>query len=494
MINHPFIDFLKTLSKDEVQKFGDFISSPYFNKKSRLMKLFNALIKNYPGFNDEWFNKKNLYQKLYPGKVYHDSTIRDMLSDLLQLSKEFLIVNNFNINNPEFLDILLSQCVSRNLKSQFFKSIDSAENILSQSRLDSKFFLSKYILESNKYNFNVLNSKFTKIEHVIEQFDEIKKCELYFLLYFILEFVSDYVKIFLFSMSYNIGQKVELYDEVMNNVDIEKIYQTLKGKTEYDFILELYLKLLYAFKYYTKDKFYKDYKSALTKISNVLSNNELTFHYSNLINYCVLRKSKSKDSLKYNLELFEIYKTVLKEGYFKDSTSAFLDKILYRNILFLALKLNEHEWVKYFISNYSSLLNNKVRKNMMYYSYVYLYYDLENYKKALNYLNKINLDYFIYKYDVYNIKVKIYYELKYYESALGLIHTYKQYIRNDKVLEYSMKAGHNNFLKYAEQLILNKLGKKNTDLVYLKRSIEKMDNVFQRKWLIEKILYNPANN
>ena len=97
MINHPFIDFLKTLSKDEVQKFADFISSPYFNKKSRLMKLFNALIKNYPGFNDEWFNKKNLYQKLYPGKVYHDSTIRDMLSDLLQLSKEFLIVNNIKI-------------------------------------------------------------------------------------------------------------------------------------------------------------------------------------------------------------------------------------------------------------------------------------------------------------------------------------------------------------------------------------------------------------
>ena len=124
---------------------------------------------------------------------------------------------------------------------------------------------------------------------------------------------------------------------------------------------------------------------------------------------------------------------------------------------------------------------------MINYSYVYLYNDLNEFEKSLVHLNKIELDYFTYKYDVYNLKVKIYYELEYFESALELIHTYTQYIRNDKLLERSLKIGHNNFLKYTEQLILYRLAKESIQLGFLKKKIQKSDNLFHKKWLIEKI-------
>ena len=294
MVHHPFIEFLRTLSKDEVQKFRDFISSPYFNKKERLIKFFDAAIKYYPLFAGESLNKENFYQKLYPLKFFHDSTIRDTLSDLLGLSKEFLLIEKIKYHKAEVADVLLSEYVERNMRRHFLKSMRELEDELLECKIDSEFFLLKHKLEANKYNFNAINSKFTKINHVIEQFDEIKKSELYFLLYFILEFISDYVKVFSFSMSYNIGQKVNLYDEVIENIDLEKIYHLMKGKIEYDFIIELYLKMLQAFKNYTNDTYFKNYKTTLEKYSKNLSNNELTFHYSNLINFCVLKRFEIK--------------------------------------------------------------------------------------------------------------------------------------------------------------------------------------------------------
>jgi hypothetical protein len=201
MISHSFIDFLKTLSKVEVHRFRDFIISPYFNKKERLVKFFDVVIKYYPHFDEESFTKENLYHKVYPDNAYHDSTIRDTLSDLFSLSKDYFIYSNILSNKAEAADSLLNEYVNRNLRKPFNKHVFELENELDKEKIDAIYFLRKYKLEGNKYNFSEINLKFTKIDKVLEQFDRIKRGELYFLLYFIIDFIKDYVNVFTYSMN-----------------------------------------------------------------------------------------------------------------------------------------------------------------------------------------------------------------------------------------------------------------------------------------------------
>ncbi|RPI12690.1 MAG: hypothetical protein EHM58_19840 [Ignavibacteriae bacterium] len=487
MINHTFIDFLKSLSKDEVHKFRDFIISPYFNKKDRLIKFFDVVIKFYPAFDDASFTKECLYHKIYPDKTYHDSTIRDTLSDLFSLSKEFFIQKNITNNKAEAADALLNEYVNRNLKRPFDNSISELEKELNEEGIDGIYFLRKYKLKGNKYNFSEINLRFTKINKVLEQFESVKTTELYFLFYFIMDFVHDYINVFTYSMNYNIGQKVNVYDEVVNTIDIEKIYSVIKGKNEYDYILELYLTLMQTFRNFECEENYQNYKLCLSKVSKKLSRNELTFHYKNLMVFCFLKKKVYNQAEKYDAELFEIYKIVLKGGYYRNSSTEKLSKTLYLNILHLAIRLKEYDWVRMFIKIYSTELHEKDMENMANYSNVYLFNALGYYVKALEYINKMNLDYYIYKYDMYNLKLRIYYELGYYEPALDLIHTYRQYIREDKIMERAKKVNNTNYLKYIEQLFLFKLGKESIDINLVRMKIQKTENLIQKKWLIDKI-------
>jgi hypothetical protein len=260
----------------------------------------------------------------------------------------------------------------------------------------------------------------------------------------------------------------------------------MKGKIEYDYVLELYLKLMQTFRNFECEENYYCYKTCLLKVSGKLSRNELTFHYKNLMIFCLLKKTTSKQPDKYDNELFEIYKIVLLGEYYKNSKTEKLDKTLYRNILILALRLKKYDWIKEFIKIYSMELHEKDIENMKNYSHVYLYNALGNYTRALEYINKIDLDYYIYKYDLYNLKIRLYYELEYNEPALDLIHTYQQYIREDKILERDKKISNTNYLKYIEQLFLFKLGKEKIDMGFVKKKIQKSENILHKKWLLGK--------
>ena len=90
MENTKLIILIKSLDQYEIRQFKDFINSPAFNKKKILPKLFDELKKYYPDFNDLRSNEKQLYSRLYPGETFDYFKLKNALSDLYNLGKEFL--------------------------------------------------------------------------------------------------------------------------------------------------------------------------------------------------------------------------------------------------------------------------------------------------------------------------------------------------------------------------------------------------------------------
>lgn len=50
MVNTKLITLLKTLSKSEINKFRDFVSSPFYNKNQTVINLCEEVIKYHPGY------------------------------------------------------------------------------------------------------------------------------------------------------------------------------------------------------------------------------------------------------------------------------------------------------------------------------------------------------------------------------------------------------------------------------------------------------------
>ena len=107
MYTHQLIELLKTFSAKEIMWFGKFLNSPYFNNRKMLIKLFLVLKRYYQEFEGRKFTKEDIYSSVYGKIKYNDSTFRNLMSDLLQLTLQFVNLEGIEKNVIES-DLFLS--------------------------------------------------------------------------------------------------------------------------------------------------------------------------------------------------------------------------------------------------------------------------------------------------------------------------------------------------------------------------------------------------
>lgn len=79
----------QTLNSEEMKRLGDYLKSPYFNKREAPIALYKILAAHYPDFDNLKWDK--LFKKAFPDKpAYNDVYLRNVLSDLYALTEGFL--------------------------------------------------------------------------------------------------------------------------------------------------------------------------------------------------------------------------------------------------------------------------------------------------------------------------------------------------------------------------------------------------------------------
>src|SRR5258706_12522044 len=133
MIKHNLFNLLKTFSPEEIRKFGDFISSPYFNQRTKPSVLYKLLIKFYPGFSDRNLDKKKLYKKIFNLPDYKDSSLRNLFANLMNLAEEFIAIENFRKEKFNNSNYLLEELIMRNQPALFEKNVKRINGELPKS-------------------------------------------------------------------------------------------------------------------------------------------------------------------------------------------------------------------------------------------------------------------------------------------------------------------------------------------------------------------------
>jgi len=490
MIEHQVIDILKSFSNDEIKQFRRFLDSPYFNRSENVTTLFELLIKFHPNFTSKKLTKEYISENIFRQEKYVDSSVRNLLSDLMNSCEVFMMQENFRKSALLSFDYLLKEIREKKLTAVFqrnYEKLDSKYSLLQD--VDSEYYLAKHKIELNKFNFAGLNEKINDSQQADEHFRELYLSGIYITIHYIIEIISLYLAGVFYAINYNRNlAEIDFLKKAISQVNLEGLQNLLSG-SEHKFIVDIYIALMKLIEDFKNEEAYDNYKNLVREHASKMDKDEAWFHYNNMVNTCTIRQMTSNDNStdKYDYEIFSLNEEILKNEYYKNKKVNYFRYEFFKDILQIGLRLKKMNWAENFILTYGPQLHKSDKENMMNLAYMYLYYEKGDYLKSWKYLNKIKIDYFIYKYDLKNYALKIYFDLGYYDEALTLVENYKKFINRSDLISDEEKTRTKNFISYLSKLILFKLDQlpQKHFSTYRKR-LELTKDTISHKWILMK--------
>jgi len=485
-VKNEIFSILQKLVPKERTRLKEFLSNSHYSHNKNLKTLYNLLIKFYPDFYISLKEKKEMFALIYGNKEYNDSTYRSLVHLLRTRIEDFLVLEQSLNNQKNRTLFLLKYYYNSNINGAFDKSIQHLEKTFNNnySEFSSDDLLQRYQMEVLKYNFNKSNTKTLHNQNIVSKSLSINASGITLTLHYFIEMVSD------FAIKVTLMNSFEY--KSLSNYNLENIFniELLKSMFKNDVekkVFHLYLLLYKLFSKPNDEFYYSRYKKSVEEHNKRMKSEDAAFHYSCLVSYCLIKKNFGKN-LKYEVELWGLYQQILENKLYSNNKNKYLDISLYRAILFLGLKLKLFDHVNKFIDNYHTEVHPKEVKNIFHLSFAYYCYELNKLEEALNHAKYIRLSDFIFKYDVKNLLVKLYYELKYWDSLESVIHSYHEFLRNDKILNANNRLKLQNFLTFVENLIKVSESMDKLEYDYLKTRLTKAENVYAKEWLLERLL------
>lgn len=474
MHNNSLIKLLRSFSPKEFSEFRDFLLSPYFNKKNSVVKLFDIIRKHYPEFTGEEISKENIHKKLFPGKVFNDSNLRVLVHNLNELAKKFIGYRNFESNNFEYD---FSRFIGLMNKQQFSfldKTISSLKNDLENYRFSAEsHYYYRFRLEYENI-FYLSISHIGNFERFLEKAD-LEKVFYYLSSFYYLNSMRLYINILNLKLIYNKNFNTDPFEKMITLID--------KSIFTDNPVIEIYYGIIKLFDEGVQDSFFFRIKEILGQIKNTLHVDDLREIYINLTNYC--NRKITAGVLNFRKEKLEIYK---EENEFKlYAVNGFMPTVYYKNLVILALSLDEYSWVKDFIHSYKNELPPDSKENFYNYCMALYEFDMKKFDRSLEFLSKIKYDELYLKYDSKILQLMIFFETGEEESLISSLEAYRHFLTNNKLLPENKKELYTNFYKYFSRIFNSKIKNDKLEPGRIKDSIPSDMKIFNKDWLIRKI-------
>lgn len=488
-MKHKAIDTLKTFSNGDIKSFRSFLLSPFFNDSMKLLKLFDTLCRYYPLFEMNGLTDEKISKIISPNVPFNSSTMKALFSNLQKKCLEYFAVTSLKNRPVEFSFYLRKELFKRGLHTEAQNNIAEALRKIDLDKdINTDYYLNKFKIMNDKANLSSIYISKSGKESINAYVSNLKNRGRYILYFFLTETVREYENLSAIEMTFNASGEASFIYEIINTLDLEKIFDVLKEdeeKPEYAAVLQTYKALLNSIKSFRDQRGYLEYKNAVVRNMDMLSVDERRFHFRGLIKNCILRRKIFGSSKQIDTELFFLYGYMLTMGIYRSTVNDYLSVDLFRNALKVALRLKKYKWSVSFIKKYVKEINPEWRKNIFFYSLAEYYFARKMFKSALKYFHKIKYEEFLYKVDMKNLMLMANFELKHYETALTIIDSFYHFLSNDKALSKEQKKLYKNFVKTVHLLILYVTSSGKTSLddieMFLKNEIP------FRSWIKEKL-------
>jgi len=465
------IQFLSSLNPSEFKNFRDFILSPVFNKNKFIKSLYDLLEMYYPEFDDTDLTEENLFKKLFGDSKYDYYKMKNLVSDLLSLGKDFLVFQRFKTSDEIKESLLLSELERRNLDKIYEQSFKSATARLEKSKItDENYLFHKFTLTKELTNF--YSPRKPNENHHFQQ----DKLNL-FVSYSVIMLLKTY-NIMLHEINQNnYRYDMRMFEQVLSYIEnnpeetnptIKVYYQIIKlclDKSE-----ENYLKL----------------KQLREEYNHELNSADRYMLFLHLDSYCATEYNyNGRTDLLFDQHLLS---KECNMNHFPE-----LGKILYPDFLNdikKAVRVNEFSFAEKYLNDFKKNLTEE-KENTLNFCYGFIAYGKKEFDLALELFSKTNFSNYIMKVQVKLLVIQLVYEKQFYDQVFLMIDSYRHYISREKMITEVLKNTLLNFLRVIGELTKLRTSSDLKDKEKVSKIIYDINNLnsnhFGMKlWLIEK--------
>lgn len=481
MKKSKIILILKSFSPAELKKFREYLGSPYFNKNKTLIKFFNELQKEFPDFPENKIRIELIYSKLFPGKMFNQQVMKNLISGLFRQCKEFLEIEHYKRKDFERKLNLLNHLNLKKLDAIFKSELSLLESELScLEKITDLHFLDLHMLEDVKVGYHLERNE------QANAIDKVLKSGEYLVIFFIIRLIKTNANLIVNTLSFNASYDVNLPGELLKNIDLKKLISFMKkNNLKYNEILELFYYRILCYSDPHDETHYFKFKELLAENLNAFNRDEIYGLFNSSETYCIFKiNSGATHFLK---ELFNVFQKEIENGYYKFSDDSPVTFMKFRNTFLTALDIKEYIWAENFIENFKKDLIESERCSIVEMSYAHMNFEKGNFEKVNEQLQSIVTDQLYLKIDLKNLLLMTHYELNYTESALSMIDAYKHFLAHNKLLTQSFKENNLRFANALNSLIWIKEKPDKNKLIDLEKKITEFGNDRKIKWLKRKI-------
>jgi len=434
MVNSRLIEILRVFNKKEVRNLRKWIISPIDNQREDVILLFEYLLKDKLYQENNSLSKVDIFQQVYSGLRYDDAKMRQLVFFGMKTLEEYIIYTELRKDEIYAKMALADFYRTRNLEKPYSKNYKQLSKLHeAQPYRNSDYLKKEYLILKEQYEFSVKNSRTKKI-NLLEVSESLYH-----------SFIADQLRqgclMHAYRSFYETDYKIGLIDEIIHDI--------VKKPS----LLEIPAISIYFHGYKTNLEkenpvHFQNLKDAMGRFAHLFPMDEFGDIYHIAINHCIGQMNRGEDA--FIRESFEMYQQGFDREILIDNDV--VSRWTFLNVILIALKLNEYEWVENFINEKQIYLEEKYRESFVNISFALFYYQKRDFSKAMSYLLQYEHDDITINLRAKNILLKIYYEEDEIGALESLLGSMRTYLSRKKVMGYH-KENFKNVIKLTKKIL-----------------------------------------
>ncbi len=465
---------MSALSVYELNSFGKYIHSPYFNMNQNIAQFFDVLSDAIKKDVTDTLTPEIVWKDIFSNEPYNNQKFLKLNSDLVKLLEGFIAQKEFDQSESFKTNLKMEGVRKRNLENLYSGIIGEIDRLqkteLNQS---AEYYLAKYQIEKNIFSLKTENEKKNEKFEITSALN-IKDISLNLDFFYIAEKLRQLCTLLSWKKMYKLDIELGNVEHII----------TLSKQEPYNHIppISIYYNIYLTYIDEANDTHYFRLKDLIEKNIHIFPDFEQWDIYSTAISYCINRVNKG--DLDFQRETFSLYKESLENN--KILIEKSFSQTTFRNIVQIATRVEEFAWAENFIVEYAKYVDEKYRDNAVEFSLARLEFYKKNFNQVLTHLNNVNYEDVWYNINAKTIYLHAYYELDEFDALESLLQAFKMYIRREKSLSSDRKIHYLNLIKFTSALMkIN--SKEQLKVLKLKEEILATKGVVSKPWLIEKV-------
>ena len=467
---------LNSLEDKDLKKFGDYLSSPFFNNRSDLTR-FYIYIKDKLPLNE--LDREEVYEVVYGGTVYNEQVIVNLCSRIKKHLLDYLTVTGLMKDEIAKTNALAFELAKRGLNQLTEKTIENAI-----VNLKNEFYTVDYLKKYYDYT-ELKESLVVSLRNFKQKTENALNRGEAFVNYYILNLLRIANDFIAFKYVNSVIENDEIFSGYFKYFDFEKYIDNLK------LIKSPYYVITAVFYYGLQSKMHDPDGKYREKLKKTVFENLETLKYQDQATCWTMLFGAfifSNTPPKYNPsnEIHEINKFFVSRDILPRDELGYIMENNYHNIAFQAINARDYDWAEQFLNDYKAQLPPGTPEDTYNICMARCSFERKDFEKSLKNISRIKIHNVMTRTNVATLSIRCYYELGYFEEAISGTEALRQFHKKNKVLPLHLKKPLLDFAKHASKLIRYKTSQKEfSEEIYLKTLNGPSFN--SKNWVLEKM-------